>query len=91
MKKSAITKLLHGECGVEFFHKDTRTNDVVTELCDNDDFMLKYFENNKEMLEAYRKVTNSIDAMWNIECETHFKEGFSLGVLLGLEIAGYDK
>lgn len=89
--KSAITKILHGECGDEFFEKDARCDEVLSKLCNFDDYMLKQLDGNSDLLTAYRNTTNTLDELCGTECEAYFKEGFAFGVMLGLEIAKYDK
>ncbi len=89
--KSVITKIMHGECSDEFFENDTHYNEILNKLCDCDDYMLKQLHGNDELTAAYRNTTDTLDELCAAESETYFKEGFAFGVMLGLEIAKYDK
>lgn len=91
MKKSAIERILHGEGGVESFELDERSRDASSRLCDCDDKMIKLLQDNDELATAYKNAMDALTEVWSMESEMHFKEGFAFGVMLGLEIAGYQK
>ncbi|MCM1289474.1 MAG: hypothetical protein NC132_02330 [Corallococcus sp.] len=89
MKKSAITILLEWVCGNMFFDKNTPYAKAISKLADCDDFLQEQLKDNSELLEVYKKITDLHCETCINECDAYFKEGFSLGVTLGLEIAKY--
>lgn len=91
MKKSPITKLLHGECGDEFFKNDGSCDEVLDKLDEYHQYMVKQLEGNDDLFKAYKNMVGALEDLDVLESEMHFKNGFAFGVLLGLEIAGYDK
>ncbi|MCM1289525.1 MAG: hypothetical protein NC132_02600 [Corallococcus sp.] len=91
MRKSAIETILECVCGNMFFDENTPYAKALNSLSDCDDFLQERLKDNGELLEVYKKVTDSLGEMSVQECDAYFKEGFLFGVTLGLEIAGYGK
>ncbi len=90
MRKSAITKILHGEVGQDFFRQNERYNKIMDEFCEHYEHLLKKLESNQTLLQEYKKSIETFDELNSIEAEAYYKEGFVFGVTLGIEIAKFD-
>ena len=55
-------------------------------VCEVDEKLNEKLKDDKEAEELYKQFKDAIDEASCEECETFYKEGFSFGVLLGIDI-----
>ena len=84
--KSAIMQMYFGKRGnTETIPMSDEYKTVLSKLVTLDEEMTKKLKENSELLELYKKI---IEVEMELEAETsdtHFYEGFSFGLLIGVE------
>ena len=86
-KKSMILEMFNGNRGrYDQIPMTEEYWDLVKEAEENENNFLAALNEKEELIELFKKVKESIEAMWSNECESHFCEGFRYGVLLGMDV-----
>lgn len=91
MKKNAISKIMYGEGGKRFFQLDDDSQKTLDKFCEQDKALRKKLETDDELSNAYKNAIETFNELCAAQAETFYKEGFAFGVMLGLEIAKFDK
>ena len=88
--KSAIRKILYGDCGRDSLKKDERCKAALDKICLYDEEIEKLFDGNDKLSAMYEKAASAHLDLNDAQSELFFKKGFAFGVALGLEIAKYN-
>ena len=90
--KSGIRAIFFGERGnIESIKRSNEYNKIVKEVLELDNDFYSAIENDKKVLELYKKLSDKQDELCFEDSYLHFAEGFRLGVLIGLDVAGFVK
>jgi len=90
MKNSAIREMINGKRGnldeIKYTDKYSELLEIAVEL--EDELRKKL---SPELLQFYEKVIDSIDTVHSEEIEIIYEEGFSFGLLMGMQAIEHSK
>jgi hypothetical protein len=89
--KSAIKEIFYGQRGIEFVPQGEEYSAKLEALVLAEEEMEQKTKELPEWKALFEKVKSAFEDLGVNECDAYYFEGFRLGVLVGLDVAGFIK
>lgn len=86
-KQSMIMEIYYGDRGrFDQIPMTEEYRELLRVAEEEETRFLSALNETEELKKLFKKTKDSIEALWSNECDSHFCEGFRIGVLLGMDV-----